>query len=230
MTDSYPAKSLDEVIQGDYSVKISEYINLGWQTFQKNGIGFIAYFILVSAVNILLQQLPTALATPATLLILPILYAGFFIVAFKILQEQNTRFVDFFQGFQNWVHLILANIAMSVLIFIGFLLFIIPGIYLSISYIFTVPIIVDRQVNFWEALEASRRIITKDWFSWFGFGLALLGINLISVLIYVPGAIFFQGSAIIILFNVGFLLTVPMTICTTAAAYQKVVTLGNKNL
>jgi hypothetical protein len=78
MTDSHPAKSLFEVIHGNYSVKISEYLNLGLQTFQKNGIGFIAYFILVSAINILLQQLPRALATPATLLILPILYAGFF--------------------------------------------------------------------------------------------------------------------------------------------------------
>jgi uncharacterized membrane protein len=138
--------------------------------------------------------------------------------------------VDFFQGFQNWVHLILATNIINVLIAIGLLLFIVPGIYISISYLFTVPIIVDRQVNFWEALEASRRIITKDWFSWFGFGLALFGINLISILILLPGAILFQDSALIILFNVGFMLTVPITICTIAAAYQKVVTLGNKNL
>jgi uncharacterized membrane protein len=87
------------------------------------------------------------------------------------------------------------------------ILLIAPGIYLAIAYIFTVPLIVGKKMEFWPAMEASRKLITKKWTSFFGFSLVLTLINFAGVL----------------LCGVGLLFTAPLTICAIAAAYESIV-------
>ncbi len=212
MNDNNDAKTLPEVIQGNYDVSVGEFFSQGWQLLQKNIVGFIGYVLLLVILNFVLQQIPK-LGPLATFILNPILFAGLFIVAFKLLQEKSTSFGDFFQGYKNWIHLILGSIVSSILIGIGTILLIIPGIYLSTSYIFSLPIIIDRQTNFWDAMEASRKIITKKWFSWFGFLLLLGIINLVGALIV----------------GIGMLVTIPFTFCAIAVAYQQVVGLQNQD-
>jgi len=48
-------------------------------------------------------------------------------------------------------------------------------IYLTMSYIFVLPLIVDGKLGFWQAMELSRKVVGKQFFSFFGFYL-LLGI------------------------------------------------------
>ena len=67
--------------------------------------------------------------------------------------------------------ILLAYLAMSGLIFLGFLLLVLPGIYLAVSYTFTYPLIVDKGLSVWEAMELSRKTVTKQWFKFFGLGL-----------------------------------------------------------
>jgi len=72
---------------------------------------------------------------------------------------------------------------------IGFVLLILPGIYLSIAYVFTLPLIADKNMTVWEAMEFSRKSVTKHWFKVFGLlfllslmmavGTLALGIGLI---------------------------------------------------
>jgi len=68
---------------------------------------------------------------------------------------------------------------MSVLILLGLLLFILPGIYLSIAYFFSYALVVDKGLGVWEAMELSRKTVTEQWFKF--FGLALLSILLIII-------------------------------------------------
>jgi len=56
---------------------------------------------------------------------------------------------------------------------IGFLLLILPGIYLSIAYVFTLPLIVDKEMDIWDAMETSRKAVTKHWFKVFGLFILL---------------------------------------------------------
>ena len=39
-----------------------------------------------------------------------------------------------------------------------------PGIYLSVAYMFTWPLIVEKGLSPWQALEASRKAVTHCWF------------------------------------------------------------------
>lgn len=92
------------------------------------------------------------------------------------------------------------------LLILGIIL-LLPAIYLGISYTFAVPLIIDRRIDFWAAMETSRKLITKKWLNFFGFSIVLGLINL--------------GGAV--LCGLGLLLTVPLTICAIAAAYENIV-------
>ena len=46
---------------------------------------------------------------------------------------------------------------------LGFMLAVIPMIYLTVSWIFALALIIDRQMDFWPAMEASRKLIGKHW-------------------------------------------------------------------
>ncbi|HDP89599.1 MAG TPA: hypothetical protein ENN42_06535 [Thioalkalivibrio sp.] len=55
----------------------------------------------------------------------------------------------------------------SILTGIGYLLLILPGIYLAVAYTLALPLAADRRFGSWQALETSRRAITRHWFQVF---------------------------------------------------------------
>ncbi len=98
----------------------------------------------------------------------------------------------------------LYSVVSSVFITVGFVLLIIPGLYLVVGYIFTTWLIVDRGLDFWQAMELSRKTVHKHLFEVFGFFLVLCLINLGGLL----------------LLGLGLLVTVPWTLCTLTVAYK----------
>ncbi len=46
-------------------------------------------------------------------------------------------------------------------------------IYISISYMFVIPLIIDAKLGFWEAMETSRKVVAKKFLVCFGFYLLL---------------------------------------------------------
>jgi len=63
----------------------------------------------------------------------------------------------------------------------------IPIIYLSVAWSWTSFFIVFKKMDFWPAMEASRKIIGKKWFSIFGFGFVLAGLILLGMLCLLVG-------------------------------------------
>ena len=96
---------------------------------------------------------------------------------------------------------------MGILLTIGFILLIIPGIYLSVGYLFVTMLIIDKRMQFWQAMETSRKIVTKKWWSFLG-------------LIILLGLLNFVGA---LLLGIGLLVTVPWSVCILGAAYADIV-------
>jgi hypothetical protein len=65
---------------------------------------------------------------------------------------------------------------------LGFIIAIIPAIYLSISWIFSLPLIIDRRMEFWPAMGASRRMVGKHWWMVFCLMVVCGIINLVGFL------------------------------------------------
>jgi uncharacterized membrane protein len=82
----------------------------------------------------------------------------------------------------------------------------IPSIYVSVSFIFTLPLIIDKDLDFWPAMQASRRMVAKHW--WLLFGMLVL-VGLVSMV-----GIF--GCCI------GILFTIPIGYGALMSAYETI--------
>ncbi len=90
---------------------------------------------------------------------------------------------------------------------LGFLFLIIPGIYFAVAYSFSLLFVVFLKMDFWPAMEASRKIISKNFWSFLGFFIILSLINILGILAL----------------GLGFLFTIPATYCMVYAAFESVV-------
>jgi len=92
------------------------------------------------------------------------------------------------------------------LVVLGVALVLIAACYLGVSYMFAMPLVADRRMQFWTALETSRRVISRHWFGMFALTLLLSLINIAGFLACC----------------VGFVFTLPLTFCILAVAYDGV--------
>jgi hypothetical protein len=211
------ARSVPDVVQTGYLVDIGKYLGEGWELFKKNAGGFVGFTLIMLLVSAIPQVLPDRIKPLGSIVSSVVsgpLGAGFYIVAFKLIKQRATTFSDFFRGFNNFLPLFLASLVTGILMLIGFVLLIIPGIYLAVAWMFTTLFIVDRKFDFWDAMESSRKVISRKWFSWFGFLIVLTLVNAVG---------FF-------LFGVGLLVTVPLSVCATAIAYQDIMGLSSTGM
>jgi hypothetical protein len=196
---------LEETIPPDYHIRPGYYLNAGWELFKQNAAGFIG-FSVVALILIFALNAKAGLGQVLAYIIGPPLWAGFLIVAMKLLLNQLTQVNDFTSGFKFILPLVLYSVVSSIFISIGFVLFIIPGLYLLVGYLFTTWLIVDRGLDFWPAMELSRKTVHKHWFEVFGFFLLICLINFCGLL----------------LLGLGMLVTVPWTLCALTIAYKDV--------
>ncbi len=66
-----------------------------------------------------------------------------------------------FAGYCRW-ELFKAKIFGTCLVFLGFMLFVIPGFYLLLGYFFILPLVLDHGVGYWESLETSRKAVHRS--------------------------------------------------------------------
>uniref|UniRef100_A0A7S4FHK1 Uncharacterized protein n=1 Tax=Eutreptiella gymnastica TaxID=73025 RepID=A0A7S4FHK1_9EUGL len=141
----------------------------------------------------------------------PCLVAGNYAVAFKIMKGSSTTLSTFFDGFHFIIPLFIAGVLQSICVTAGFMLLLIPGIYLVVAYQFTCPLILDKGMDAWEAMETSRRLITKRWFS-------MLMLDMVSMGILLLGAL---------CLGLGLFVALPLCVCIQAAAYEGIVGLSH---
>ena len=68
-------------------------------------------------------------------------------------------------------------------------MFILPGVYLAVGYMFALPLVVDKRMDVWTALEVSRRVVHHQW--WTAFALLIVAslIVLAGFLAFVVGVV-----------------------------------------
>jgi len=99
--------------------------------------------------------------------------AGINMIGIRRAADQPISFNDIFSHFGRTVPLVITAIISMLLIYLGMILLIIPGLYLAIAYMLAIPLVVERGLSPWQALETSRKAITQHWFKVFGLFLLL---------------------------------------------------------
>lgn len=195
-----------KLIAEDYDFKMGEYISQGFNLFQKDPWQFIGFLFIDMAINIEGSLIPI-IGSLAMIVIQPSLMVGFFIVGKKMIHNEPYEFKDFFKGFDFLLHLFLGNLIRGIFVAIGFVILIIPGIYLAVGYMWVFLFIIFAGKEFWPAMELSRQVITKNWFSFLGFAIVIFLINLVGA----------------IALGIGLFVTIPATLLASLAAFNDIV-------
>ena len=211
------SQSTQDLANREYTVKIEQYFSRGWELFKQYALPFVGYMLLVTLITSVASRLPYPLGFNednrggiVNFLLSPPLTAGYYIVGFLLAKGRTPVFGDFFKGFNKYLQLLLVNIVGSLLIMIGLLLLVIPGLYLLVAYCLAIPFVVEKHLDFWTALETSRKLVTKKWFSFLGLGVLLVLLNF-------AGALFL---------GIGLLVTIPLTFCIVVATFEDIVGLN----
>ena len=184
--------------QAGFRLSIESTLQVGFNLFRKSpGI-----FILYSIIGIV------ALSNPISGLLLggPIV-AGYYLVANHLKYNRPVELPDFFKTFDRFVPLLLLNLLISLVVFLGLLLFIVPGIYFAISFIFSHFFVWFYEVEPSEAVRMSRKVVSGNFGQILLLMLVLAGINALGALA----------------FGVGTLLTVPFSYCVLYAAFDDII-------
>ena len=181
-----------QILARDYTIQIGSCISRGWALVKAN------FWLLVGAsfVSLLLAGgcgIPY-IGPVISLIIGGPMMGGLYALILKKIRGQSATLGDAFVGFSiAFVPLMLAHIVSGSLAMIGFLLLIIPGIYLVIAWQFTLALVIDKKIDFWPAMELSRKVVSRHWWVFFGLlivnGLiAILGLVccLVGVFIAIP--------------------------------------------
>jgi uncharacterized membrane protein len=190
----------------EYDFDVIEIIKAGFVRIDGVKGTFIAAFAVYIAIAIVVQIVlgmifpsPLAPAEPnylnqqiVTILSYPVLMpliAGIAMLAINYSRGEEITFKSIFNYYHLTGKLALAAILIYIMSILGFLLLILPGIYLSIAYVFTLPLIADKNLDVWEAMEYSRKMVTKHWFKVFGLMLLLSVIMGVGALAFGIGLI-----------------------------------------
>jgi len=210
-TDS-PAPPLEpSLARAPQPLPLRNYFTAGWNLFKQYHTGFVGFCLLNLAIQLALHS-TSYLGAVASVAVSSPLLMGNFIVSAKLVQGHTPEFRDFFAGFQYFVPLLLLSLIAGLFISIGTILLVIPGVYLAVAYLFASYLVVDRRLDFWPAMELSRRTVKPQWFGYFAFMLLLVLLNLAGAL----------------LLGLGLLVTIPVSFCAVTAAYADLFGLQSK--
>jgi hypothetical protein len=189
-------EALKRAVRGEYAVTIGEWMGRGWDLFTREGGLFIGFGAIL--------WLVITFASPLLLVFAPVIASGFFLAALIVRRGSRLQFSDFWLPFNDFFPLFLAWLIYCAFLFAGLLTCGVVTVYLWVAYQFVYLLILDRGMDFWDALEVSRRAVTKHWFGIFALVALLFLVNILAFLVT---------------FSLGIIVSIPLTSCILAETY-----------
>jgi uncharacterized membrane protein len=192
-----------------------EAILFGWQIAKRN----IKFFTVLLSIVFLISisstyiekvakeknQILYLLAWIFFFVITIILEMGLIKIWLNFSTSLQSRISDLFSQYHLFFSYFFATCLYNLIVFLGFIFFVIPGVYLGIRLSFFRYFIVDKKSKIGESLKKSWQITKGNFWNLFWF-------NLLCSLISILG---------LICFLVGLLWAIPTTEIATAFVYQK---------
>jgi hypothetical protein len=124
------------------------------------------HFLLMSGATLVVWGVLTAasfatcIGALAALVISGALHGGLLLLFLRLLRGEQATFGDLFCCFgPPFVPLMLAWMVIHLLSSIGMIFCVVPGLFLKAIWVFGLVLIVDKRMEFWPALELSRRAV-----------------------------------------------------------------------
>jgi len=117
---------------------------------------------------------------------------GFGLLGIRAAMGRDVSISTLFEPYSMAIPLIAMYILELLLTALGFILFLLPGIYLSVAYAFAPILMIEKDMGVWESLETSRKAVTAYWWRFFFLNLAIAllavlgGLTTIGIIWVVP--------------------------------------------
>jgi serine/threonine protein kinase len=208
------------VLARDYFLGIGSCLRRGWALVRSDFwplVGVTALvLVLWSAASALGEVTNSASNIKLSTSVLGVLISGplmggLCLHFLKKIRGEPVRIETAFSGFsRSFLHLVMAGFVTTVLTMLGFLCLILPGVYLVVAWMFTLPLVIDRRLDFWPAMRLSRQTISKHWWKFLGFLLVLALLNLAGI----------------VACCIGVFVTIPVSLAALMYAYEDIFSSG----
>lgn len=199
---------------------IQEALKYGWETFKKYPVFLIAVVIIVFAISSIFNSLYASLTNSGQnpslvsfiaqivgMVINMIVSMGMAKIAITLARGNKPEWEDLYNQYPKIINYFVASILFGLMVVVGLILLIVPGIYLALRYHMYSYLIVDKNLGAIEALKKSAEITKGSMWNLFLFWI-------VSIIVVIVGAI---------LFFVGLLVAVPVVLVAGGFVYNKLV-------
>jgi uncharacterized membrane protein len=195
---------------------IKEAIRFGWDKFWERPWFFIGAYIIVGIFNYNYSSKNQDPHIPVALILL-LVVIGVALAAIRIVIQMGEKrlVLNAYENVQSasiknlWTphpfwRFVGGQVIFGLIVLLGLILLIVPGIIWGLKYMFTPYLIIDRGLMPMEAIRESGRITQGHKWELFLLGLALAGINILGLLCLI----------------VGLFVTVPVSALASVYAYR----------
>ena len=192
-----------------------EAIDFGFKIAKENIVFFIGLFVIWAVITIISSSIQHTLGvdkqtlmhfilTLVSWVISSIISMGFVNITLKFVDGKKPEYKDLYY-ITKLFNFMLASLIRGLIVVVGFILLIIPGIIFSIKLQFTEYLIVDKKMDAVDAIKASWEMTKGVKWNLFLLGLLLGLINILGFLCLV----------------IGLIITVPLAMIAEAYVYRK---------
>ena len=172
------------------------YIKRAWTILWEEAGPFILGGLILIVINSIASSILTG----------PMI-AGFMYMTLRKLRGEKVTIGDAFKGFENFVNTFVAGLVYLVMVAVGTLFLIVPGIIVGAMFIYMFPFIVDKNMDFTQAFKASLELTSRR----------LLEHCLFFVVVSLIGV------AGVLAFGIGIFVTMPLMYIAFGVAYYNLI-------
>jgi len=219
--------SLEKAVSGHYDFTIGEILSEGWTKVSGSKLKIFGAMFIFVVITILANSFVTLFLDPEPYyeagqlldglmieviggwIVAPItipLYLGVLLLGYARANSEELHLESIFNYYVFVWPLFFASLLMTLLTYLGFLLLLIPGIYLSVAYTFTLPLMIDKKLDIWGAMEVSRQAVSKHWWT-------IAGVN---------GTLVVLLTISIIPLGIGLIWSIPLMMISQGIMYRKI--------
>lgn len=187
--NSEPVVELGSASKKDFSTK--EALQAGWNVFKQQWqfliLALIAPGALVAILAVIAESSSNTLASAIILLALLILQSiiivGWINIFLKVTRDEVAAWADFKEVAYLWGKYIIGNILYQIIVGIGLIFLIVPGIYFALKYQFYMYALVDnKDIGIWESFQESAHLTKGVKWHLFGLWFVFIGLSILGVL------------------------------------------------
>lgn len=162
---------------GKVQFDFGQMVQTSWELLKKYPgplVGGLVIMIALNAAGNMIYIGSLILSGPLTV--------GMYMIALAAVRGQNVELADLFAGFKKFLPSFLAYLVTMIFTIVGMVFCIIPGIFVALIYSLVYLFIIDENMDFWPAMEASRKMVMNNLGQWILLFLVIILINLAGAL------------------------------------------------